>query len=368
MPTVTNSTFSEGFLGTQKIGAVMAGTSEMYVRVELHSFITPGNFTFTLPDWATAYGVVLSGGGGGGQAGGAALNRSGRGGNGGKVTGVWGRMSNPNLRVMSGVVGAGGAGGTETAESGQNGGATSITTHASNQYTAAGGTAYRSEPKQDGLRTQMNFSDLFSRYINMPPGSTYTNGPAGTGNGGSGTRGGGGAGGDGGVFGNYSKGGRGGHGYVDIYVWGLPRHQGGKVQITLGSDLEARDQFRAALSDRGYNYQTIKYIPFEIELVGSGSARELFRDCSSLKSAPDLNTSNVTSMRSMFNSCVSLTSVPDMITSGVTNTEWMFEACSSLTDGNVRLIGKHTSVKTTSMITGSGLTRLPFYNTAGNPI
>ena len=116
------------------------------------------------------------------------------------------------------------------------------------------------------------------------------------------------------------------------------------VQITLGTGYEARGQFRAALADRGMDYQTVTEIPFEIELVGTGSAQYMFDGCSSLTSVPDMDTSNVTEMR------------------------YMFRGCSSLTDGNVRLIGRHPDVDTTGMITRSGLTREPFYDTNGNPI
>ena len=94
----------------------------------------------------------------------------------------------------------------------------------------------------------------------------------------------------------------------------------------------------------------------------------MFRGCSSLTSVPDMDTSQVTNMLYMFHYCSSLTSVPDMDTSQVTNMSDMFTNCSALTDGNVRLIGRHPNVNTGHMISGSGLTRLPFYDAAGNPI
>ena len=140
------------------------------------------------------------------------------------------------------------------------------------------------------------------------------------------------------------------------------------VQITLGTGFQARDQFRAALSARGLDYRTVAEIPFDIELVGTGSVQYMFLDCSSLTSVPDMDTSQVTSMRAMFSSCSSLTYVPEMDTSQVTNMLYMFLSCSALTDGNVRLIGRHPNADTTGMIIGSGLTREPFYDTAGNPI
>ena len=164
------------------------------------------------------------------------------------------------------------------------------------------------------------------------------------------------------------------------------------VQITLGTGLEARNQLRAALSDRGLSYQTVTEIPFEIELVGSGSARSMFQGCSSLTYVPDMDTSSVTNMgnmfydcsalttapvmdtssatgmRQMFRGCTSLTYVPALDTSSVTDMYAMFRVCSSLTDGNVRLIGRHPNVSTEGMLLGSGLTRDPFFDTNGNPI
>ena len=180
------------------------------------------------------------------------------------------------------------------------------------------------------------------------------------------------------------------------------------VQITLDTDLQARDQFRAALADRGLDYQTVTKLPFDIELVGSGAMNGMFFGCAALTSVPSMDTRNVTAMRTMFEGCAALTSVPvmdtssvtdmfamffgcvsltsvpamdtssvtnttamfyncpaltyvpDMNTSKVTNAVSMFHFCSSLTDGSVRLFGKHSQVNTTDMIANSGLTKEPF--------
>lgn len=159
---------------------------------------------------------------------------------------------------------------------------------------------------------------------------------------------------------------------VPLYVGGSPPVKvwptRETVQITLGADYVARDQLRAELSARGLGYTTVEEIPFDIELVGSGSARSMFQGCSSLTSGLAMDTSQVTSMINMFFGCSSLTSVPDMYTGQVTVMNSMFHGCSSLTDGNVRLIGRHPSVITFGMIALSGLTREPFYDAAGNPI
>lgn len=164
------------------------------------------------------------------------------------------------------------------------------------------------------------------------------------------------------------------------------------VQITLGTGLQARDQLRAALADWGLDFQTVTEIPFDIELVGTGSAAEMFDSCAALTTVPDMDTSSVTNMDFMFYNCASLTSAPDLNTAQVIGTRYMFYGCSSLTyvpdmdtaqvidarymfygcasltDGNVRLIGRHRKVYTFAMIDGSSLTRRPFYNAAGNPI
>ena len=207
---------------------------------------------------------------------------------------------------------------------------------------------------------------------------------------------------------------------VSLYVGGTPPVKvwptRETVQITLGTEFEAMTQLRAALADRGLDHETVTEIPFDIELVGTGSTLGMFVECSSLTSvpamdtsqvtdmvgmfvncssltsvpamdtsqvtnmsnmfegcsalthAPDMDTSNVTRMNNMFFHCTSLVSVPDMVTAQVADTSFMFYGCSSLTDGNVRLIGKHPNVNTYYMLDGSGLTREPFYDTAGNPI
>lgn len=58
------------------------------------------------------------------------------------------------------------------------------------------------------------------------------------------------------------------------------------VQITLGTGFQARNQLRAALTARGLDYQTVTEIPFIIELIGTGSAQQMFDGCASLPSSP----------------------------------------------------------------------------------
>ena len=159
-----------------------------------------------------------------------------------------------------------------------------------------------------------------------------------------------------------------------------------------GSGWGVRDWLRSKLEEYGENYKTVTEIPFEIDTGEATSMSYMFYSCSSLTSVPEMNTSQVTTMNSMFYSCSSLTTapamdtsqvtdmnsvfygcsslttVPDMHTSNASDVRRMFYGCSSLTDGNVRLIGKHPVVKTYGMITQSGLTRQPFYDSSGQPI
>lgn len=164
------------------------------------------------------------------------------------------------------------------------------------------------------------------------------------------------------------------------------------VQITGTTGFESRNQFRQACIDYGTTYQTVQVLPFlldtsqathmnymfdacsaltsvpQIDTSNVTSMNYMFRGCSALKSAPLMDTSNVTSMASMFHDCSTLTHVPEMATGNVTNMVSMLRNCAALTDGEVRLIGRHPSVSKLYIITGSGLTREPFFDINGNPI
>ena len=156
--------------------------------------------------------------------------------------------------------------------------------------------------------------------------------------------------------------------------------------------LDSRDWLRAKLTEYGEGYETVEEIPFEIDSSQATVMSSMFDGCSSLVTVPPMDTSQVMSMdymfygcsslvtvppmdtsqatvmSSMFDGCSSLVTVPPMDTSQVMSMEYMFYGCSSLTDGNVRLIGRSQYVGTSDMITGSGLTREPFYDSDGQPI
>ena len=70
----------------------------------------------------------------------------------------------------------------------------------------------------------------------------------------------------------------------------------------------------------------------EIDTTNATDMYGMFWDCSSLSTIPALNTSNVTGMRAMFEHCSSLTTVPEMETSNLNDTYDMFWDCGSLTD------------------------------------
>ena len=116
-----------------------------------------------------------------------------------------------------------------------------------------------------------------------------------------------------------------------------------------------------------YNCRALTTVP-DMDTSQVTDMQSMFYNCRALTTVPDMDTSQVTNMSSMFYGCSSLTTVPDMHTSNASDVGRMFYGCSSLTDGNVRLIGKRTGVNTYGMITQSGLTREPFYDSSGQPI
>lgn len=69
--------------------------------------------------------------------------------------------------------------------------------------------------------------------------------------------------------------------------------------------------------------------------IGCGSVEDayaMFSNCVSLKTIPDLDTSNIEWMSSMFSSCASLTSIPLLDCGKVTSANNMLYGCKSLTD------------------------------------
>lgn len=77
-------------------------------------------------------------------------------------------------------------------------------------------------------------------------------------------------------------------------------------------------------------YQYIKTIP-QLDTSNVTSMRYMFQECASLTTISQLDTSNVTSMGYMFFGCYSLTTIPLIDTSKVTSMDFTFYNCPSLT-------------------------------------
>ena len=70
--------------------------------------------------------------------------------------------------------------------------------------------------------------------------------------------------------------------------------------------------------------------PYLFDTSNVTNMSDMFYNCHSLVSVPQLNTSNVTKMSHMFDTCSSLVSIPELDTSNVTNMSYMFNGCSKL--------------------------------------
>ena len=135
------------------------------------------------------------------------------------------------------------------------------------------------------------------------------------------------------------------------------------VTITGTSTYESRDQFRAACTAYGINYETVTVLPFQLDTSNATRTDTIFYGCAALTSVPALDTSNVTSMRSMFYGCSSLTTVPEMDTSNVTDMSTMFYRCPSLT--SVPNMDTPKNKTTANMFNGcSSLTTAPEMDTS----
>jgi len=91
---------------------------------------------------------------------------------------------------------------------------------------------------------------------------------------------------------------------------------------------------------------SLKSIPL-FDTSNVKSMCHMFDGCTSLKSIPLFDTSNVTDMNGMFNSCESLEIVPLLCTSNVTNMSCMFCGCTSLKhvpSFNTRFVNNMTSM------------------------
>ena len=100
------------------------------------------------------------------------------------------------------------------------------------------------------------------------------------------------------------------------------------------------------MSDLFYDCWSLKTVP-ELNTTKVINMRGMFGYCSNLKSIPNLNTSNVTNMYRMFYSCTSLTSIPNFDTSNVTDMYGMFMMDYGLINIPVLNMSKVTNIKDT---------------------
>ena len=80
-----------------------------------------------------------------------------------------------------------------------------------------------------------------------------------------------------------------------------------------------------------YKYASNSIIRIGFDISKVTNMNDMFRNCSTLTTAPLLDTSNVTDMNSMFYYCQALTTAPLLDTSNVTDMSYMFAQCSKLT-------------------------------------
>ena len=101
----------------------------------------------------------------------------------------------------------------------------------------------------------------------------------------------------------------------------------------------------------------------QLDTSAAKNMLSMFNNCYSLTSIPQLNTSAVTNMNSMFNNCYSLTSIPQLDTSAVTNMNNMFSFCYSLT--SIPQLDTSAVTNMSSMFSGCySLTSIPQLDTS----
>ena len=143
--------------------------------------------------------------------------------------------------------------------------------------------------------------------------------------------GGGGGGGQGSnLLGNPQTGRDGGDGYVWLRFRSDAPIGGGGFTLYLGTTGGAADQ---PVTDWavsiGKTRETITEITVPVEIIGTVMWRA-FNGCTSLVSAPEMDTSQVTDMERIFDGCASLVNVPNYDTKNVTRARGAFEECSGL--------------------------------------
>ena len=143
--------------------------------------------------------------------------------------------------------------------------------------------------------------------------------------------GGGGGGGQGSnLIGNPTTGRDGGDGYVWLRFRSDAPIDGGGFTLYLGTTGGAADQpvtdWAASI---GKTRETITEITVPVEIIGPVMWRT-FNGCTSLVSAPEMDTSQATDMEAIFDGCASLVNVPQYDTKNVTHVSRAFAGCPAL--------------------------------------
>lgn len=115
-----------------------SGTGSITMAVPvLTTYSTAGNYSYTIPTWATSVDVIVLGGGGGGNVGGAGFNTGGGGG-----AGVWGTTTISRASISSALSVKVGAAGTGAPSFGSptNGGSSTVSATGMTTLTGNGGT------------------------------------------------------------------------------------------------------------------------------------------------------------------------------------------------------------------------------------
>ena len=319
----------------RRVSSIWVGDRQVFPpanRQELHVFTrdTQGygredhgaffGFTVPVPWWATSMDVVIIGAGEKGRDGTKSFS-GGTDGAGGK-SGAWmvATHSMTTSSVASIVVGKG----------------TTTTPYDTYVYIPGAGEDSILVTDSQGTRTPNNGSTggSVTPRSRTEYGQVHNGGAGGSRNNAGGHPGGGGGGGQGSnLLGNPQAGRNGGDGYVWLRFRSAPLLDPGddefilRVGATSGVAYLPLHEWAVGI---GKTPQTITEITVPMEVIGP-SLQLLFSGCSSLTSAPAMNTSQVTDMYAMFADCSSLTSIPALDTSQVTNMYGLFYGCTSLT-------------------------------------
>lgn len=125
------------------------------------------------------------------------------------------------------------------------------------------------------------------------------------------------------------------------------------------------------LKHLAYMFQDCTSLPSFTWTIPSSSSdlQRMFSGCTSLVTTAPITTTGTINPNNMFSGCSALSYVGDIDVPGVSGTTGVFSNCAALTDGNVRmLVDSKPGYVSAGMISGSGLTRAPFYDKLGNPL